>query len=334
MGSCCYGKQQQLYSPAYRGPKTAFKPPCLWITLYPKAARSSLVGYCFCNFYNCSFREFENSKNLTKSLASFELCSKHVSHSLMDGRMPKRQCNPQIARGCIFSCFLSHIHFRLPQALRTTMASNSQKKNPSACHKPQLLNSPRACLKPETHWKQLMGVTAWLQAGYAQGEASSWLNVWSADTSGRALSPGMGYGIRVRMHKSLDSPKRGSLNCASMTGGLNYQQCSTCSWVHSNFKKPPLLVHHAAAPQLNNIRELCMCHGNITISSCWSCQNWFLKFTGIENDGMAAPTSSPITKSHIPHDWESVSVQQGGRKGEGSWWLIRVYGDCICEPKK
>lgn len=115
------------------------------------------------------------------------------------------------------------------------------------------------------------------------------------------------------MHKSLDSPKRGSLNCASMTVGLNYQQCSTCSWVNPKFKKPPLLVHHGASPQLNNIKELCMCHCNITISSCWSCQNWFLKFTGIENDGMAAPTS-PTTKSHILHDCGSLYVCATRRK--------------------
>lgn len=87
----------KLYFPAYRRPKTTLKTPHLRITLYPKAARSSLFWHYFCNFYIYSFTEFENSINLTKSLASFGLCSKHVSYSPMDLRMPKRQCNLQIA---------------------------------------------------------------------------------------------------------------------------------------------------------------------------------------------------------------------------------------------
>lgn len=156
----------KLYFPAYRRPKTTLKTPHLRITLYPKAARSSLFWHYFCNFYIYSFTEFENSINLTKSLASFGLCSKHVSYSPMDLRMPKRQCNLQIAWAVSSHAFFptstsgSQWHY-----VPLWLAIVRKKKNTSACHKSQLLYSLRACLKPETHWKQLMGVTAQLQGG-------------------------------------------------------------------------------------------------------------------------------------------------------------------------
>lgn len=197
--------------PAYELPSTQKLPDPHWL---------DIASVIFTIVHSESLKILKTSQNLWHHLSCaasmsataswMDACPKGSATLRLHGAVSSRAFFPTSTSG-------SHRRY-VPLWLATV-----RKKNPSACHKPQLLNSPRACLKPETHWKQLMGVTAWLQAGYAQGEASSWLNVWSADTSGRALSPGMGYGIRVRMHKSLDSPKRGSLNCASMTGGLNYQ---------------------------------------------------------------------------------------------------------------
>lgn len=153
--------------------------------------------------------------------------------------------------GCIFSCFVSYIHLKLPRILHTKTASNIQKKS----H--HLTTGHNFPILPEPAWnqkltkRQLVGATAWLQGGMNKQKLTAGSVCDLQNISSWALSPGTSYTIRVRMHLSPGGPKTlflpyGNCSvkvaCASLTGRLNYQQCTTCSGVKPKFKKPPFPV--------------------------------------------------------------------------------------------
>lgn len=138
---------------------------------------------------------------------------------------------PSDCTGCIFSCFLSYIHFKLPMILHTKTASNIQKKK--AIISPQVTTSQFLQSLPEIrnsqkgNWWELQFV--YREVGTSRSKtAGSIYDLQNISTW--ALSPGAGYTVRVRTHLSPGSPKmlflpggNWSLKVAhaSLTGRLN-----------------------------------------------------------------------------------------------------------------